>query len=153
MVWMPDLEVNLCPMKLQLDVDYILRVLSLIFDSASKYGKQDTNVNQTIMYVNEDLSYTTRGSMNFCLTYIENFCIHPVEVQLEINIKSDDEVFDEEEGVSTSLTLHTISQSTNSGMYQHSYSRLLAKQIDSQVSLPMSYDYFEQNIWRGLVLG
>ena len=111
-------------MKLRVDVDYILRVLSLIFDSASKYGKQDTNANQSIMYVNEDLSYITRGSMNFCLTYIENFCIHPVEVQLEINIKSDDEDFDEGEGISTSLTLHTISQSSNSGMYQHSHSEV-----------------------------
>jgi len=108
-------------MRLQLDVDYILRVLSLIFDSVSKYRKEDIGSNQAITHVNEDLSYITRGSMNICLTYIENFYIHPVEVQLEINIKSDEEDFNDGEytgGTSSSLTLHTISQSTNSGMYR-----------------------------------
>jgi len=121
MVWVPSLEVQLCPMRLQLDVDYILRVLSLIFDSVSKYRKEDIGSNQAITHVNEDLSYITRGSMNICLTYIENFYIHPVEVQLEINIKSDEEDFNDGEytgGTSSSLTLHTISQSTNSGMYR-----------------------------------
>jgi len=117
MVWVPSLEVQLSPMKLQMDVDYILRVLSLIFDSVSKYRKEDIGGNQAIMHVNEDLSYITRGSMNICLTYIENFYIHPVEIQLEINIKSDEEDFNDGEytgGTSSSLTLHTISQSTNS---------------------------------------
>lgn len=121
MVWVPSLEVQLSPMKLQMDVDYILRVLSLIFDSVSKYRKEDIGGNQAIMHVNEDLSYITRGSMNICLTYIENFYIHPVEIQLEINIKSDEEDFNDGEytgGTSSSLTLHTISQSTNSGMYR-----------------------------------
>lgn len=110
-------------MKLQLDVDYILRVLSLIFDSTSKYRKGEIiERNQGLIYVNENLKYTTRGSMNFCLTYVENFYIHPVEVQLEINVKSDEEDFDEEVDsggeTSSSLTLHTISQSTNSGTYR-----------------------------------
>lgn len=121
MVWVPSLEVQLCPMKLQLDVDYILRVLSLIFDSVSKYRKEDIKSNQGIIHVNEKLKYITRGSMNVCLTYIENFYIHPVEVQLEINIKSgeEDDLNDEIGGTtSSSLTLHTISQSTNSGMYR-----------------------------------
>jgi len=113
---MPSLDVHLAPMKLHMDVDYILRVLSLIFDSVSKHGKkEDITSNQAIIHVNEDLSYVTRGSMNICLTYIENFYIHPVEVQLEINIKSDEEDFNDGED-SSSLTLHTISQSTNSGM-------------------------------------
>lgn len=115
MVWMPSLDVHLAPMKLHMDVNYILRVLSLIFDSVSKYGKEDITSNQAIIHVNEDLSYVTRGSMNICLTYIENFYIHPVEIQLEINIKSDEEDFNNGED-SSSLTLHTISQSTNSGM-------------------------------------
>ncbi len=156
MVWMPNLEVNLCPMKLQLDVDYILRVLSLIFDSASKYGKRDNNVNLSIMYVNEHLSYVTKGSMNFCLTYIENFCIHPVEVQLEINLKSDEEDdFSEGEGLSTSLTLHTISQSTNSGMYVLSTLILGYLQNTNCFSgfFPMSHDNFEQDCWPVLVVG
>lgn len=122
-MWIPNLEVSLCPMKLQLDVDYILRVLSLIFDSTSKYRKGEIiERNQGLIYVNENLKYTTRGSMNFCLTYVENFYIHPVEVQLEINVKSDEEDFDEEVDsggeTSSSLTLHTISQSTNSGTYR-----------------------------------
>ncbi len=103
-------------MSLHLDVDYILRVLSLIFDSVSKHGQEDITSNQAIIHVNEDLSYVTRGSMNICLTYIENFYIHPVEVQLEINIKSDEEDFNDGEDSSSSLTLHTIAQSTNSGM-------------------------------------
>jgi hypothetical protein len=126
MVWVPNLEVQLCPMKLQLDVDYILRVLSLIFDSVSKYRKEDIKSNQGIIHINETLEYITRGSMNVCLTYIENFNIHPVEVQLEINIKSDeDDSFNDQVdtfgATSSSLTLHAISQSTNSGMYQPSY--------------------------------
>ena len=119
MMWVPNLEVQLCPMKLRVDVDYILRVLSLIFDSVSKYRKEDIK-SEGIIHINENLKYTTRGSMNFCLTYIEHFYIHPFELQLEINIKTDEEDFNDEvniDGTSSSLTLHTISQSTESGTY------------------------------------
>ena len=118
MVWVPNLEVQLCPTKLRVDVDYILRVLSLIFDSVSKYKKGIKS--EGIIHVNENLEYQTRGSMDFCLTYIEQFYIHPVVVELEINIKSDDEDFTDEanlDNTSSSLTLTTISQSTNSGTY------------------------------------
>lgn len=123
MVWVPNLEVQLCPMKLRVDVEYILRVLSLIFDSVSKYRK-GTKKSEGIIHVNENLEYQTRGSMDFCLTYIEQFYIHPVVVELEINIKSDDEDFTDEanlDNTSSSLTLTTISQSTNSGTYCELY--------------------------------
>jgi hypothetical protein len=156
MVWVPNLEVQLCPMKLQLDVDYILRVLSLIFDSVSKYRKEDIKSNQAIIHVNEDLKYITRGSMNFCLTYIENFNIHPVEVQLEINIKSDEEDgFNDEVGTggtsSSSLTLHAISQSTNSGMYQAL--SLNACLHNSLILIFLCHDYLTQKLLRGFLVG
>ena len=118
MVWIPNLEMQLCPMKLQLDVSYLLQVMSLIIDSISKDSEeQNIEHNQGLMHVNESLQYVTRGSMNVCLTYIEKFCINPVEVQLELNLKSDEDDFSDgvEDGQSSSMTLHTLSQSINAG--------------------------------------
>ena len=150
MVWVPNLEVQLCPTKVRVDVDYILRVLSLIFDSVSKYKKGIKS--EGIIHVNENLEYQTRGSMDFCLTYIEQFYIHPVVVELEINIKSDDEDFNDEanlDNTSSSLTLTTISQSTNSG----TYCELSLYSPEKLSSFLTSLSYFDNVEWVSGVMG
>ena len=56
----------------------------------------------------------TRGQLNILRTYIEKLYIHPGQFDIELNIKSDD--LDQDGGGDSSLTLHSIAQTTNSGM-------------------------------------
>jgi hypothetical protein len=117
MVWIPNIDVFLSPMKLQIDVDYILRVLGIVISSASKYQSNLTQDFLPTSSANDKLLYVTRGQMHVCLTYIEQLYIAPVHFDIELDIKPDESNQSVETGVSeeSSLTLHTIAQSTDSG--------------------------------------
>ncbi len=110
MVWVPRVDVNISPMKLQLDVDYILRVVGMIIHSVSKYiGTSNTATSHAY----NKLKYTTRNQMSALLTYIEKLNISPVWFEIEMNIKSDDRNR-EEEVEESDLTLNAIARSTTS---------------------------------------
>jgi len=112
MTWVPSLNIFVCPMKLQLDVDYILRISGMVVNSIFKY-QDDAGRNLTATsHANSQLKYVTRGELNICRTYIEKLYISPLEFDIELNIKSDDPDHDEEGD--SSLTLHSIAQTTNS---------------------------------------
>ena len=89
-------------MKLQLDVDYILRVVGIIFDSISKYST--TTPTATTTRANDKLKYNTYGQSHSRLTYIEKLHIAPVWFEIEINIKPDIEIgFSEIEAIGERL--------------------------------------------------
>ena len=113
MMWVPKLEISLCPLKMYIDVNYILGVLGIVINSVFKY-QDDTAKNLTATSnANDQLKYLTRGQFNICTTYIEKLYIAPVFFDIELNIKSDDP--DDSVDVESSLTLHSIAQTTNSG--------------------------------------
>lgn len=111
---LPNVDCFICPMKLQLDVDYILRVFSMIVDSISKYST--TTPTATTTRANDTLKYITYGQSHSRLTYIEKLHIAPVWFEIEINIKPDIEIgFSESEAVGeAALTLNSIARSSNS---------------------------------------
>ena len=107
----PSLNVFLCPLKLNIDMDYILRVLGMVVNSVYKFqGHVVKNLNAT-SHANDELKYVTRGQLNVGMTYIEKLYIAPVQFDMELNIKS--ETDHDGEGDS-SLSLHSIAQTTNS---------------------------------------
>jgi len=112
MMWVPNLAIFICPLKLHIDVDYILRVLGMVVNSINKYQDGGKRNLAATSHANDQLKYVTRGQLNVCLTYIEKLHIAPVYFDMELNIKSDDPD-DDGEGDS-SLTLHSIAQRTDS---------------------------------------
>ena len=113
MTWIPHIDVILCPMKVQLDVDYIVRILGAIMNSIGKYEEgASSNCSVTIL-ANAKLQYITHGHLEFRQTYIERLFIAPVYFEMEINLKPDEE---NETARETDLTLSSIARSSNSGM-------------------------------------
>lgn len=113
MTWVPSLEVAICPLKLWIDVDYILRILGMVVSSVFKY-QEGVDISAT-SNANDQLQYVTRGQVQIFMTYIEKLYISPVQLDCEINIKPDDQDHTDHSGDSN-LTLHSIAQATNSGM-------------------------------------
>eukprot|EP00804_Cyclotella_cryptica_P012787 CCRYP_010547-RA/>CCRYP_010547-RA protein AED:0.05 eAED:0.05 QI:183/0.85/0.81/1/0.76/0.63/22/985/2990 len=112
MTWIPSLDVMICPCKVEIDVDYILRVVGVIMNSISKFKDVSKNIVATSS-ASERLQYISRGQQNTYLTYIENFYISPVYVEIELDIKPDDS---DDNNDYESLTLNNIAQSTNSAL-------------------------------------
>jgi hypothetical protein len=113
MTWVPNIEIWICPMKIQLDVDYILRVVGMLLNSASKYQSETSSNPTTTTHANNELKYVTYGQLDSRLTYIENLFISPVLFEMEINLKPDEDYSGNEAGESD-LTLNSIARSTNS---------------------------------------
>jgi len=114
-MWIPSIEVFVCPMKIQLDVDYILRVVGIVLGSINTYQEgANTNITTTT-HANDKLQYITYGQLKSRLTYIENLYIAPLWFEVEINIKPDELDYSESEAAGeASLTLNSIARSTNS---------------------------------------
>ena len=100
-------------MKIQLDVDYILRVVGMLLNSASKYQAGASSNPTTTTHANNALKYVTFGQLDSRLTYIENLYISPVLFEMEVNLKPDEDYSGNEAGESD-LTLDSIARSTNS---------------------------------------
>lgn len=119
MIWVPSVDVCISPMKLQLDTDYLLRIVGMVINSVSKYYGYIAEDHVATSHANNKLQYITRSQMNACLTYIEKLNIAPVWFEIEMNIKADDR--DQTSGDSVAeesdLTLNTIARSTNSGKF------------------------------------
>ena len=116
MTWVPSCRVDISPLKMQVDIDYLLRIMGMVISSVSKYqsdNKVAGNINAAGK-ANEPLHYVTRGQLNLLMTYIEKLHISPVYFDFELNIKSDDQVGSDAE-FDSNLTLHSIAQSTDSG--------------------------------------
>lgn len=116
MTWVPSCRVDISPLKIQVDVDYLLRIMGMVISSVSKYqseNKHAGNLNAAEK-ANEPLQYVTRGQLNILMTYIEKLHISPVYLDFELNIKADDQVGSDAE-FDSNLTLHSIAQSTDSG--------------------------------------
>lgn len=113
MTWVPNVNVFIAPMKIQLDVDYLLRVVEVIMKASKPQDGTDSN-RTTTTRANDQLQYVTyHGSGTSRLTYIEKLFIAPLWFEVEINIKPDDSSESEAAG-EAALTLSTIARSTNS---------------------------------------
>lgn len=116
MTWIPHIEVFMCPLKLQLDVDYILRIVGIVINSISKYQEDGDTNRATTTHANSELKYITYHQSGSRQTYIEKLYIAPVWFEIEINIKPDGELegSEAEAAGEAALTLNTIGRSTNS---------------------------------------
>ena len=114
-LWVPNLNIFICPLKLHIDVDYILRIAGMIVDAVYKYQDDTARNLTTTSHANDRLEYITHGQLHFLTFYIEKLFISPCHFDIELNIKSDDP--DDAEAAESSLTLHSIAQTTNSGMF------------------------------------
>ena len=119
MTWVPSVDVFISPMKLHLDVDYILRIVGVVINSISKYQDDVAKNQSATTNANNQLKYITRGQANASLTYIEKLYIAPVYFELEINIKPDevDQSAESDIAGESALTLNSIARATNSGMW------------------------------------
>ena len=111
MVWIPDITLMIAPCKIQVDVDYILRVTAVFINSVSKI-QDDSKKLAGSSSASDKLQYVSRDRQLALNTYIEKLHISPIYFKIELNIKPDDS--DEDESYER-LTLSAIAQSTNSG--------------------------------------
>lgn len=122
MIWIPNIDAYISPMKVQIDVDYLLRVAGTLLVSIGKTnnGGPPENI-AAVTSANDKVKYITRGQMNICLTYIEKLNIAPVWFEVELDIKPDgaDSTSSDTDSESA-LTLNTIARSTNSGKVRQS---------------------------------
>ncbi|KAL7554677.1 hypothetical protein ACHAWF_018946 [Thalassiosira exigua] len=116
MTWIPSLNISICPLKMYIDVEYILqKVVSMVMDSVNKYqGNVAKNLTATSS-ANDKLKYLSGSGFgsNVCMTYIERLDITETFFDIELNIKSDDPERGEE-GDTSVMTLHSLAQTTNS---------------------------------------
>ena len=117
MLWIPVLDVFLCPMKVTFDLDYIIRVASVFLGSITQ--KQDdapAGQASSVVDTNEKLTYSSRGTKIVSLTYLERLTIAPVWFEVEISISSDEFGYKEDDNLAaeTALSLNTIAQASNS---------------------------------------
>ena len=114
MTWIPNLYVMISPCKVNVDVDYIFRIVGMMITSISKYKiSSSTTTYSAARQTNTPLKFMTKGQTHFCLTYLEKLYIAPVYFEVELDIKDDRSTETEEEGA---LTLHAIARSTNSAV-------------------------------------
>lgn len=109
-MWIPDLYVMISPCQVNIDVEYLLGIIGMMLDSASK--SSIANMSTTYCpnkHANAPLQFITHGQTQACLTYLEKLYIAPVYFNIELDIK--DESQEAEEGA---LTLNAIARSTNS---------------------------------------
>jgi len=121
MTWIPNSVIQISPMKVQIELEYVLRIVDLFLDSisANKYdGIIEKDAIDKLEEVQGKLQYHTLGQKRF-LTYVENLVIAPFQIQLELDIKpeardastGEDDV--EEQPV---LALSSMGKSTNSSV-------------------------------------
>jgi len=118
MIWIPNIDAYISPMKVQIDVDYLLRVAGTLLVSIGKTNNGGSPENiAAVTSANDKVKYITRGQMNICLTYIEKLNIAPVWFEVELDIKPDgaDSTSSDTDSESA-LTLNTIARSTNSAV-------------------------------------
>ena len=117
MLWIPALDVFLCPMKVTFDLDYIIRVASVFLGSIAQ-KQDDAPAGQAAFVVdtNDKLTYSSRGTKIVSLTYLEQLTIAPVWFEVEISISSDEFGYKEDDNLATetALSLNTIAQASNS---------------------------------------
>lgn len=118
MMWIPSLNVFLCPMKVTFDLDYILRVTSVFVGSITQY-RDDTSASYATAAVNtnDKLQYSSRGAKIVSLTYLERLTIAPVWFEVEISIN--DLGYYDGDGLAaeTALSLNSLAQASNSSEY------------------------------------
>jgi hypothetical protein len=110
MMWIPDLYVMVSPCRLNIDVDYLLRIVGMMIESITKSGIASSSTIYCASQANAPLKFATQGQTQACLTYLEKLYIAPVYFEIELDIK-EDETSEAEEGA---LTLNAIARSTNS---------------------------------------
>jgi hypothetical protein len=111
MTWIPSINLAIAPCKVQVDVDYILRVAGVVIDAVSKFQNDSARKLMGTSSANDKLLYESRSHQNTYLTYIEQLYITPLHFQIELNIKPDG--CDDDESYET-LTLNALAQSIDS---------------------------------------
>ena len=121
MMWIPSLNVFLCPMKVAFDLDYMLRVASVFVGTITQYrdvaSSSHTADVAAAVNTNDKLQYSSRGAKIVSLTYLERLTIAPVWFEVEICIN--DLGYDDGDGMAseTALSLNSIAQASNSSEY------------------------------------
>lgn len=114
MVWIPSLNVFLCPMKVAFDLDYILRLASIFVGTITKYQDVASSGHTAAVNTNDKLQYLSRGTKAVSFTYLERMTIAPVWFEVEICIN--DLGYGDGDGIAseTALSLNSIAQASNS---------------------------------------
>lgn len=114
MMWIPSLNVFLCPMKVAFDLDYILRLASNFVGTITQYRDVTSSGHTAAVNTNDKLQYSSRGTKSISLTYLERMTIAPVwfEVEICINDSIEDGMASE-----TALSLNSLAQASNSSEY------------------------------------
>jgi len=118
MMWIPSLNVFLCPMKVAFDLDYMLRVASVFVGTITQYRDvASSSLTTAAVNTNDKLQYSSRGAKIVSLTYLERLTIAPVWFEVEICIN--DLGYDDGDGMAseTALSLNSIAQFSNSSEY------------------------------------
>jgi hypothetical protein len=119
MMWIPSLNVFLCPMKVVFDLEYILRVTGVFIGSITQYRDDASSASHTAAAgnTNDKLQYSSGGAKTVSLTYLERLTIAPVWFEVEISIN--DLGYYDGDGLAaeTALSLNSLAQASNSSEY------------------------------------
>jgi hypothetical protein len=139
MVWVPKLEVFLLPLKLKVDLSYILKVVDVIMSSIPEASEtmNEADVQEAYSVVNRkyeafshhaadenDSEETTQEAASgdkSDLTYVESLCITHTRIEVELYLRPEDDTGAEEvdTGVDSSTmtsTLDSIGRGTSSSV-------------------------------------
>lgn len=114
MVWIPSVNVFLCPMKVTFDLDYILRLASNFVGTVTQYRVVTSSGQTPAVNTNDKLQYSSRGTKSISLTYLERLAIAPVYFEVEICIN---DFVEDGMASETALSLNSIAQASNSSKY------------------------------------
>lgn len=92
MIWLPKMELFLLPVKVQVDLSYLLQIIDLVVDSLPErmvYSNAATNAETAAALANAHTKLVSphmHGKQDF-VTYMENFKLDPTWIDLELDIK------------------------------------------------------------------
>jgi len=117
MTWIPQLKVVVCPMKMQIELDFCLRLADLIIDSLPEADESETDrcTLNTLSGVEKPLRYESHSNFGSELTYVENLSIEATWFELDLDIRPKDEASGDEDGEGdTMLALSSLGRTTKS---------------------------------------
>jgi len=88
MIWLPTMELLLLPVKVQVDLSYLLQIIDLVVDSLPErltYPNIETAAALASAHTKLALPHM-HGKQDF-VTYLENFTLDPTWIDLELDIK------------------------------------------------------------------
>lgn len=113
-LWIPEIAISFCPIKIQVDIKYVLRIVNLLYSNLflNFYPEFDDehhlkDVSDLLEHLNSHLRIPQLPIEYLSKSYFEKVRVNETYVDIDLDLKSDDSVFDanyDEQDSTISLT-------------------------------------------------